>query len=563
MDAVLEQLVDEVAELTGSARPDLLASDAPVLRVDEHAPFYLVGLIGGKEVGKTALVNALAGRQLSAPTGFGRGTEIAIAYAHADQAKAVSDLLEREAPGRFRIVTHDLPHLRRQVLLDLPDIDSRYVEHVELTRGMLRHMLFPVWIQSVEKYADQQPQKLLAAVAQGNDPSNFLFCLNKNDQLQPDAADEIRRDYASRIKRLLKLDRDPEIFLISALQPAGYELPRLADKLGRERSTDDVHQSVQLASRQQERSLLGWLDNQKLPERAKMLHRLLDEAQALVAARIAEPIVDQTIQRILSDPGHRLAITDEVLARRIARWPLVNLVHTLLSPLLGVYRVSAAPGAISPSSLVRTYLRDSRSISDQIQSTFSMLHRSHPLVAELYRHRKLWEQPQADAAEEQLAAQLADAVERQRGQALDILVRRRAFLAPVRWLLTIGALLWFPFVQPVLEIFLQKGAFPVARDAALLIVQLLSAAYMLRSAGFLAIWFLVLWLYVRWNTSRRVTRLLTNWRTTGGADANVNLTTTTLQWTDELLDPIRQSHERIDALVEKAKTFRKPSTTAA
>src|SRR5205085_8943134 len=124
-------------------------------------------------------------------------------------AKFVQTFLECEVRGQYRIITHDVDALERQVLLDLPDIDSVYADHVELTRRMLRHMLFPIWIQSVEKYADQQPQKLLAAVAEGNDPANFVFCLNKADQLLARegtaAVEQLRDDYAARIARVLRL----------------------------------------------------------------------------------------------------------------------------------------------------------------------------------------------------------------------------------------------------------------------------------------------------------------------------------------------------------------------
>ena len=76
-------------------------------------------------------------------------------------------------PGRYTIVTHDDPALLRQVLLDLPDIDSHWGDHLDVTRQMLRHMLFPIWVQSVEKYADRQPQQMLAKVAAGNAPGEF------------------------------------------------------------------------------------------------------------------------------------------------------------------------------------------------------------------------------------------------------------------------------------------------------------------------------------------------------------------------------------------------------
>ena len=91
-------------------------------------------------------------------------------------------------PGQYRIVTHELPALPRQVLLDLPDIDSHFASHLQVTRTMLRHMLFPVWLVSIEKYADLQPQRMLSRVADGNAPNNFIFCLNKVDQLPRDSA---------------------------------------------------------------------------------------------------------------------------------------------------------------------------------------------------------------------------------------------------------------------------------------------------------------------------------------------------------------------------------------
>src|SRR5580658_3081263 len=133
MTADVEQLVRETIELTGAEQPRLLDRDAPVLEagaldagVDD---FYLVGLIGGKEVGKSALVNALAGAAITDETSHGPGTQMAVAYVHrAHQAEAAA-LLERAVPGKFRIVPHDVAKLGGQVLLDLPDIDCRFASH--------------------------------------------------------------------------------------------------------------------------------------------------------------------------------------------------------------------------------------------------------------------------------------------------------------------------------------------------------------------------------------------------------------------------------------------------
>ena len=89
MSPALEQLVREAMEVTGAPKPVLLEDDAPVLTDAALAGgdegFYLVGLIGGKDVGKSALVNALVGKPITAVTSHGAGTEIVIAYTHSSQ----------------------------------------------------------------------------------------------------------------------------------------------------------------------------------------------------------------------------------------------------------------------------------------------------------------------------------------------------------------------------------------------------------------------------------------------------------------------------------------------
>ena len=64
-----------------AAAPEMLDPDAPVLQ-DSGEGIYLVGLIGGKEVGKSALVNALVGAPITDETSHGPGTETIVAYVH-------------------------------------------------------------------------------------------------------------------------------------------------------------------------------------------------------------------------------------------------------------------------------------------------------------------------------------------------------------------------------------------------------------------------------------------------------------------------------------------------
>src|SRR3954471_19155968 len=313
MASNLEQLVSEVMEVTGASAPTLYEEDAPVvsdgaLANAEEQGTYLVGLIGGKEVGKSALVNALVGKEITQSTSFGEGTSIVTAYAHSSQVPFLRELLDREVPGKYTIVTHDIQRLYRQVLLDLPDIDSHWAEHVEVTRRMLRQMLFPLWLQSVEKYADIQPQQLLAKVAAGNSAANFVFCLNKVDQLMKqegaDAANELRDDYAQRLMRVLSLPEPPRVFMVSAVHAQEYDLPALRDMLGQQKTVEEIDRSKQAAARQQGSSVLGWIRRQNLPEQAERLARLQQDAEDRINDRLGIPMLERCIPAMLDDPSH-------------------------------------------------------------------------------------------------------------------------------------------------------------------------------------------------------------------------------------------------------------------
>ena len=594
MTPAVEQLVREAMELTGAQAPAIMEADAPVLSEDAltggDRAFYLVGLIGGKDVGKSALVNALAGRNITASSAYGPGTEGVVAYAHVSQEKSIRALLEREVPGQFRLVVHDLPGLRRQVLLDLPDIDSHYASHLQVTRTMLRHMLYPVWLVSIEKYADRQPQQMLATVAAGNAPRNFVFCLNKVDQLggfkephpggrssdgnpwdsEPDAAAELRDDYAARVQRTLSLPGPPRVFMISATHPEAYELPELREMLAREKSTEVVRQSQELAARRQDRSLLAWLENQQLSQRAERLARLQEDAEDLAADRVAGPILDEVIPRLLDDPATRGTMAEEILTERVAHWPVVRLVHTLLSPLFVLIRGATSRNAAplqSPQGLVEVVFRETGySASDLVQTTFAQLRQSQPVLAELYAHNRLWEQMSADVAAAELRRNLGATIQRQRDAARDRLTRGGAAGAPIRWLLTIGAVLWFPFIQPVLHAALEAPDaihdWPVRKVAALL-VGVLGVNYLLTSAGFLALYFVALWVALRWNTQRKVARLVGSWRATTLPDPSLNLATQTLEWLDGLLAPLRQSRDRMESLAKRAEAARESLGKAA
>jgi hypothetical protein len=183
------------------------------------------------------------------------------------------------------------------------------------------------------------------------------------------------------------------------------------------------------------------------------------------------------------------------------------------------------------------------------------------VIGELYANRKLWDDFPAEAAAAESARSLSSVLARQREVAMKTIVPAdrglaNVIAAPFRWLLTIGALLWFPLVQPILERILVGSLRPTIHDIAVVIVPLLGSSYLLHSAAFLVIWFIALWMILRWDTHRRVNRLIQRWAT-GPADGDESLNGACLRWLDELLESLRMHVERTGALSRRVDELRK------
>ena len=286
---------------------------------------------------------------------------------------------------------------------------------------MLRHMLYPIWIQSVEKYADQQPQQLLASVAEGNDPANFIFCLNKADQIAGKdgsaAVAQIRDDFALRIARTLGLDKPAAVYVVSAKTPGSFDFSALR---GAGESEDHGIRARFAATRRAtaDRTILAWLDAQHLPQRAERISRLREDAGEMVAARIAVPILENALPRLVSDPAYRLSIIDPVVTARMAHWPIVSIVHGLLSPLLMVIRRNLGASAGGDVNVDDYPGGEGSSLATMVQTTFAQLQQSNPTISALYAQNKLWESAASEFAAADLRRRLAETLARQREAAM-------------------------------------------------------------------------------------------------------------------------------------------------
>ena len=206
------------AERLAPARGVAMRSGDRLRLSGEHTVVALAGATGS---GKSSLFNALTGMELS-QIGVRRPTT-AEAFACVWGAYGAGSLLDwlGIAPGRrftreSVLDADDQVGLRGLVLLDLPDFDSRAVEHRIEADRLLALVDLVVWVTDPQKYADQViHDRYLRAFHQHRDVT--VVVLNQADRLGSTDAARCVAD----LRKLLTADGLPEVpvFPVSAKAP--------------------------------------------------------------------------------------------------------------------------------------------------------------------------------------------------------------------------------------------------------------------------------------------------------------------------------------------------------
>jgi hypothetical protein len=181
-DEALHAVNRELAALWGMhPAPIELGADA-ALRDD----LVICGLLGGKEVGKSTLVDALAGTSITpARKPVGEGTSRPMAFVHEDaQAAVTRRLREIDRLMPLDIQTHRADRLRHAVLVDLPDFDSEFSAHLKVVRNVAPLLDRVLWVLTPRKIGDRAWVRMFHDVIK--DSRNVRCVLNKVDELLAD-----------------------------------------------------------------------------------------------------------------------------------------------------------------------------------------------------------------------------------------------------------------------------------------------------------------------------------------------------------------------------------------
>ncbi|MFO0876908.1 MAG: GTPase [Gemmataceae bacterium] len=155
--------------------------------LDVDRPLLVVMLMGGTGVGKSTLLNALAGGGIAQASFQRPTTRDPVVYYH---ESVRPDRLD-PALRHCRLASHERPELVQKILVDTPDVDSNDLTNRDKLIRLLPVADVVLFVGSQEKYHDQLVWELFL---QQHRRRAFAFVLNKWDRCQQPSSTGTRPD---------------------------------------------------------------------------------------------------------------------------------------------------------------------------------------------------------------------------------------------------------------------------------------------------------------------------------------------------------------------------------
>ncbi|MGR8930167.1 MAG: GTPase [Gammaproteobacteria bacterium] len=186
---------------------------------DDSRPL-IVAFMGGTGVGKSSLLNRLAGQEI-ARAGVERPTSREVTLYH-HHSLSINRLPPELPLDRIRISQHGDNGKSHLVLIDMPDFDSVEQSNKRLVLEWLPHIDALLYVVSPERYRDNKAWQLL--LAEGAKHA-WLFVMNQWDRGQDIQFDDFKRQLS------IAGFADPLIFRTSCTEPEGDEFGELLVQL--------------------------------------------------------------------------------------------------------------------------------------------------------------------------------------------------------------------------------------------------------------------------------------------------------------------------------------------
>lgn len=177
-----------ISHATAGSLAELDTKTPDSLFSQQEARPLIVAFMGGSGVGKSSLLNRLAGKPI-ARVGVERPTSREVTLFH-HHSVAIQQLPEHLPITHIKIAQHEEESKKQIIWIDMPDFDSTEQGNKQLVLQWLPHIDVLVYVVSPERYRDEKAWQIL--LTEGAKHA-WLFVLNQWDRGQPEQYDDFKQ----------------------------------------------------------------------------------------------------------------------------------------------------------------------------------------------------------------------------------------------------------------------------------------------------------------------------------------------------------------------------------
>jgi hypothetical protein len=278
---------------------------------DQGKPL-VVAFFGGTGVGKSSLLNRLAGEDV-AKTGVERPTSREVTlYIH--DAIQLGNLPDELPVEQIRVARHTEEQWKDVAWIDMPDIDSVEQNNRHIVEQWLPHVDLLVYVVSPERYRDERGWRFLQSQGAGH---GWVFVMNQWDRGDPSQIDDLKVLLAS------SGFADPVLFRTICKQP-------VTDAVD-----DDFEQLVGSIQALANRHTLAHLEARNVQVRQRELKNTIEDALARMGSHASA-------KQLTASWDKNWKSTTDVLEKGL-QWPAKYVAQTFIGRYKGMPAMARLP----------------------------------------------------------------------------------------------------------------------------------------------------------------------------------------------------------------------------